>query len=122
MLIKNEFYPRTITKDSVREAFGVLKKYKAAKENLEQRIIENEIWWKMRHWDIINRKNGFRNINDPQPASAWLFNSIANKHADVMDNFPQPNILPREKRDIKDAEDLSRIVPVILEERNFEEV
>ena len=31
MLIKNEFYPRTITKDSVREAFGVLKKYKAAR-------------------------------------------------------------------------------------------
>lgn len=113
---------RGVTKETIREAAGTLDKYKAGKQNLEQRIIENERWWKMRHWEIINQKNGNRNIYDPQPVSAWLFNSIANKHADVMDNYPEPNVLPREKQDSRDAKELSEILPVILEQRNFEEV
>ena len=41
----------------------------------------------MRHWDTLNGSKGTEN------ASAWLFNSIANKHADAMDNFPIPAVL-----------------------------
>ena len=58
---------------------------------------------------------------DVQPTSAWLFNSIANKHADAMDNFPSPNVLPREEGDKAEAEMLSSIIPVILEQNEFEE-
>lgn len=75
----------------------------------------------MRHWEIINKKNGNKNIYDPQPVSAWLFNSIANKHADVMDNYPEPNVLPREESDTESAKVLSEILPVILEQRGFED-
>ena len=59
---------------------------------------------------------------DVQPTSAWLFNALANKHADAMDNFPAPNILPREEGDQGEAEMLSAIVPVVLEQNEFEEV
>jgi hypothetical protein len=56
-----------------------------------------------------------------QPTSAWLFNCIANKHADAMDNFPSPNILPREEGDKAEAEMLTSIIPVVLEQCEFEE-
>ena len=91
------------------------------KASLEERIIDNEQWFKMRHWEQIRRKNKGYNPNDPEPASAWLFNSIANKHADAMDNFPEPNILPREETDKPDADMLGKILPVVLEHNDFEQ-
>lgn len=106
-----------IGKEEVREATGILQKYKQGKANLEHRIVENEEWYKMRHWEQIRGKRK----NDPQPASAWLFNSLANKHADAMDNYPEPNVLPRERGDEMDAEILSEIMPVILERNRFEQ-
>jgi hypothetical protein len=59
---------------------------------------------------------------DIQPTSAWLFNCIANKHADAMDNFPSPNILPREEGDKGEAEMLTSIIPVILDQNDYEQV
>lgn len=49
------------------------------------------------------------------------FNAIANKHANAMDNFPAPNILPREEGDKAEAEMLSSIIPVILDQNDFEQ-
>jgi hypothetical protein len=63
-----------------------------------------------------------KDTSEVQPTSAWLFNCIANKHADAMDNFPSPNILPREEGDKNEAEMLTSIIPVILEQNDFEEV
>lgn len=60
--------------------------------------------------------------HDIQPSSSWLFNCIQSKHADAMDNFPSPNILPREEGDKEEAERLSSIVPVLLDEIGFEEI
>jgi hypothetical protein len=110
-----------ITEKEIAEATSTLKKYKEGKTNLERRIIENEQWWKMRHWDIIRGKTGNSHENDPRPVSAWLFNSIANKHADAMDNYPIANVLPREEGDQEDAQTLSDILPVIFEHNNFEQ-
>jgi hypothetical protein len=62
-----------------------------------------------------------KDTTEVQPTSAWLFNCIANKHADAMDNFPSPNILPREEGDEGEAEMLTSIIPVILEQNDFEE-
>ncbi len=110
----------------VREAAQILQKYKQGKANLERRIIDNEQWYKMRHWEQIRgRSNGAGasgDPEDPQPASAWLFNSIANKHADAMDNYPEPNVLPREAGDKEEAEKLSAVLPVILENNRFESI
>ena len=104
--------------EEVRDATKILNDYKSCKTNLERRIIENDKWWKMQHWGLIKKTNS----TDPEPASAWLFNCIANKHADAMDSYPEPCILPREKSDKKSAELLSKIIPVLLEYNDFEKV
>ncbi len=107
-----------IDKKAIEKAAETLKKYKDGKKNLEDRIVEEEQWWKLRHWDVIGKgEQGDR----PQPTSAWMFNSIASKHADIMDNYPEPNVLPRERGDEQSAKVLSSILPVIYERNNYEE-
>ena len=109
--------------DTVRDAYEILQRYKAGKASVENRIIENEQWWKLRHWDVIRGKNGIEKPSEarPEPTSAWMFNSISNKHADIMDNYPEPNVLPREREDEQDAQTLSSILPVIFERNAYEE-
>ena len=108
-----------ITEESIALAEETLRKYKDGKANLENRIIENEQWWKLRHWETI-RKNQAKGANkEPEPTSAWLFNSLANKHADAMDNYPSASVLPREQSDNASAEQLSEILPVIIEQNGY---
>ena len=109
---------QVIDKKAVEKAAETLKEYKNAKKNFEDRIVEEEQWWKLRHWDVIGKnESGDR----PQPASAWLFNSLTAKHADMMDNYPEPNVLPRERGDEASAKVISSILPVIYERNNYEE-
>ena len=103
--------------EQLREAIQTLRKYKQGKANLEQRVIDNEEWYRLRHWECLRQGSKKQQV---EPVSAWLLNSIANKHADAMDNFPAPNILPREPGDVKEARQLSAIVPVVLEQAGFE--
>ena len=103
--------------EEIRKAHQTLLKYKEGKANLEQRIVENEQWYKLRHWECMRKAKK----DEVEPSSGWLFNAIANKHADAMDNFPSPNILPREEGDKAEAEMLSSIIPVVLEQADFEE-
>ncbi|MDR1117086.1 MAG: hypothetical protein LBL09_02425 [Oscillospiraceae bacterium] len=115
--------PDNITVEDIRKAAVTLQRYKNGKANLESRIIEDEEWYKLNHWGVIRRQNQSKNPgeNRPEPTSAWLFNSILNKHADAMDNYPEPNVLPRERSDEPDAEALSSILPVIMEHNRFEQ-
>lgn len=108
-----------ITDKDVKRAMGILQKYKECKANLEKRIIENEEWFKMQHWPMIQKE---QKKDDIRPASAWLFNSIINKHADIMDNFPEALILPRERSDEETAKTLSSVIPVILQQNDYEQV
>ncbi len=101
-----------IKNDTVRAAYATLEKYKAGKASLEQRIIDNEQWWKMRHYDEKNKDS---------IATGWLFNTIINKHADAMDNIPEATCLPREKSDRPAARLLTEVLPLILEQNHFED-
>lgn len=94
----------------------ILKKYKSGKLNLEQKIIKDEEWWRLRHWRYVKAGNP----NDREYPSAWLFNVIINKHADGIEAYPEPNILPREESDRTEAKKLTAIIPVILEQNEFE--
>ena len=111
-----------IGEKEVEEASAILEKYRQGKANLEARVIEDEEWYKLRHWEVMRRnKQTPKNGAQPEPASAWLFNAILNKHADAMDNYPEPIVLPREKSDIASAKELQEVVPVIMEQNQFEE-
>ena len=96
------------------EARNVLMKYKDGKKNLEGKIVQNEQWWKLRHWEQV-RDETKKYI----PATAWLWNVIVSKHADMEDGYPEPNVLPRERGDEEEAKKLSSIIPVVLEQNEF---
>ncbi len=106
---------KPIGEKEVSEASGILRKYREGKMNLEKKIIANEDFFKLRQWNHIES-----NSNDPKPASAWLFNCIISKMSDVMDSFPEANMLPRAEDDKAEAEMLTSIIPVILEQNEFE--
>ena len=112
-----------VDKKRITDITQVLKEYKAGKSNLETRIVEEERWFKLRHWDVIRGKSQPKNEAEarPEPTSAWMFNSLANKHADIMDNYPEPNVLPRERADEADAKQLSSILPVVFERNEYEQ-
>jgi hypothetical protein len=97
-----------------------LQKYKAGKANLERRVIAAENWWKLHNSAEEEKetlpREGFKS------RSAWLHNVITSKHADAMEAYPEPIILPREEGDQQEAKELSSILPCILEQNGFEKV
>lgn len=101
------------------EAMSTLEKYRSGKTHLEERVKSNEKWWKLRHWEELRHKQAHPE-ESPEPSSAWLFNSILNKHADAMDNYPESVCLPRERSDEQSAKVLSSILPVVMEYNDFE--
>lgn len=107
-----------IGKDEIRRAADILRSYKSAKAHLEKRIIENEQFWKLKQWERYNEGNK----SDIRPASAWLWNTVVSKRADYMDSFPEPNILPRMPDDEAEAQRLTDVIPVILDQNGFKSV
>ena len=115
---------KRIGEKEVSKAIDILTKYKQGKAMLETRVVEDELWWELRHWEVMRKdraKSGKDTDVRPEPTSAWLFNSILNKHADAMDNYPEPVVLPRERSDDESAKTLSSILPVVLEYNDFEQ-
>ena len=100
---------------------AVLQKYKAGKRHLEKRVQSAERWWKLRNSfeesKVTDPKNGgFRS------ESAWLHNVIMSKHADAIEAYPMPSILPRGEEDRAQANALSKIVPIVLKQNDFEQI
>ena len=110
-----------IGSEQLKHFTDILQKYKAGKVRTEQRIIAAENWWKLRNTteeekiSEIGKDGGFTS------KSGWLHNVIVSKHADAMEAYPEPNILPREVGDRAEARKLSAIVPCVLEQNKFEE-
>ena len=106
--------------EQVKQFMQILQEYKAGKVNTEQRILESERWWKLRNSEVEQKKTNIGENGEYTSVSGWLHNVIVSKHADAMDAFPEPNILPREESDKGEARMLSAIVPCILEQNHFE--
>ena len=98
-----------------------LQKYKTGRAQTETRILASEQWWKLRNTveeqkvTQIGKDGGFTSV------SGWLHNVIVSKHADAVEAYPEPNILPREDMDQAEAENLSAIIPCVLEQNQFED-
>lgn len=135
MLLNRGSAQKTIGQEDIKRAAELLAKYKQGKANLETRIVDDELWWELRHWEAIRGRQGGVSAakrdtqgnpppdgpRTPEPSSAWLFNAILNKHADAMDNYPEPVVLPRERSDEESARTLSAVLPVILETNDYEQ-
>lgn len=98
-----------------------LQTYKAGKKHLESRVISAENWWKLRN-ETEAQKDGVAASADFHAKSAWLHNVISSKHADAIEAYPEPNVLPREEGDKQEAKMLSSIVPVVMERAEFEQI
>ena len=120
-LMDDPYMQKLITEYDIAEAASILNKYKSGKANLENRVVEDEKWYKLQHWDLINagKSQEEKERINVQSTSAWMFNTIANKHADAMDNYPEPVVLPRERSDEASAKLLSEVLPVVMEYNKF---
>ena len=106
-----------IDTDAIRKASEILRKYKEGKKRLEDKIIANEEFWKLRQWNYMND-----GTKDFKPATAWLWSCIQSRYSDAMDSYPTCNFLPRQEDDKAEAKKLSAIVPIILEHNRYEDV
>ena len=103
--------------EEVQKASQILRKYKEGKARLEQKIIANEQFWKLRQWNYMND-----GTDDFKPATSWLWSCIQSRYSDAMDSYPTCNFMPRQQDDKQEAKKLSAIVPVILEQNRYEDV
>lgn len=110
-----------ITDDTVADYEAELERYKQGKSKIDEMIVANQEWWRTRHW---GQMKSIENENDDEEksTSAWLFNSIINKHADVMDNYPTITVLPRSEVGEHEAKILNEILPTIAQRNNYEKV
>lgn len=111
-----------IGRDQVIEAQMILNKYREGKANLERRVRSAQNWWRRENYKEIVKDGKTRDPETKKNSTGWLFNSIIGKHADVIDSYPEPVILPRAEDDKQEADRLCRIVPVVLEQNGFEQV
>lgn len=116
MMINEALMTPVVGKEQVHKAMQTLREYMTGKARLDSRIIEDDKWWRQRHWDVI-RENGTTELHTK---SAWLVNVVLSKHADAMDAMPEPNFLPRAEDDKEEALKLSKIAPVILDNAEFD--
>ena len=111
---------QTIGKEQVKKFTQILEKYKSGKVQTEQRILRSENWWKLRNSLEEQKQTNIGADGGFVSKSGWLHNVIVSKHADAVEAYPEPNILPREDGDRAEAKILSAIVPCILEQNDFE--
>lgn len=110
----------TIGAEQLKKFTEILQKYKTGKKNTETRIVASENWWKLRNSMEAEHDLGVSHDTGFKAVSGWLHNVIVSKHADAMEAYPEPNILPREEMDKAEAKVLSAIIPCVLEQNEFE--
>ena len=106
--------------EQIKKLTQILQKYKAGKAKTEARIRASENWWKLRNSAEEMNKSATISSSNYKSSSSWLHNVIVSKHADAMESYPEPNILPREESDKAEASILSSIIPCILEQNDYE--
>jgi len=108
-----------IGQEQLQEFVTILQRYSAGLRRTRSRIIASENWWKLRNTleeQSAGEDGNFRSV------SGWLHNVIVSKHADLVESYPEPLILPQEEGDRQEARNLSAIIPCILEQNRFEQV
>lgn len=112
---------RIMSAERLNQATMMLMRYKSAKNSVNQRVIQAQQWWKLKNWQQIQANRGTKGATTHKSNTGWLWNCIVGKHADAIDSYPEPVILPRMQDDKEEAQRLSKIVPVVMEINDFEE-
>ncbi len=101
----------------IRAAMEELYTFAKARAAFNNRVAEEEAFYRLRVQPIAHKGEAGERF---APRSAWLLNSVMQKHADMMEYMPTATCLAREPSDTADAAALSKILPVILERNGFE--
>ncbi len=112
---------RLMNPERLNAATTELLKYMSGKSSVNDRVIKAQQWWKLKNWQQIREEKGVRAATTHPGNTGWLWNCIVGKHADAIDSYPEPVILPRMADDQEEAKKLSAIVPVVMEMNEFEE-
>ena len=112
---------RIMNPERLNQATQTLLRYQSAKSSVNERVIRAQQWWKLKNWQQIREDRGVRASTTHPSNTGWLWNCIVGKHADAIDSYPEPVILPRMMDDREEATRLSKIVPVVMELNDFEE-
>ena len=112
---------RIMTPERLNSATNTLLRYRAGKSSVNERVVKAQQWWKLKNWEQIRQEKGIIGTTAQPANTGWLWNCIVGKHADAIDSFPEPIILPREETDKQEANQLSKIIPVVLDKCGFEE-
>lgn len=103
-----------IGKEEIQKAKEIFREYKQGKHVYDENVVENERWYQNR----VPVKESQQGVKKTY-RSSWLFNALNNKHADFMDNYPEPSVLARELSDKNAAVTMSSILPCIFEQNRF---
>lgn len=109
---------KKIDAPQVKGAMEELLRWQKANQDFFARVEDEENFYRLRVAPRSHRNSEGERF---APTSAWLLNTILQKHADLMEHIPAATCLAREPGDEQDAKALSAILPVILERSHFEE-
>lgn len=112
---------RIMNPQRLNEATQMLLRYQSAKSSVNDRVVKAQQWWKLKNWEQIRENRGVKGSTTHPSNTGWLWNCIVGKHADAIDSYPEPVILPRMQDDEQEAQRLSKIVPVVMEINDFEQ-
>lgn len=108
---------KKVDRNRLMEIRAVHNRYCSGLNPVYQRAKDNEEWYRL-HNTIMEQSDGKVEIGKDggfTVQSAWVFNTVASKHADHVDACPTAEFLPREPGDVQTAGMLGKVVPCLLE-------
>lgn len=120
---------KPIGKEQVTKALQTLRRYMSSKKAYDTRYKANFDTYNLMYTENADRetfqdddgRNHYKLV-DENKIGAQTLNVVLNKHADEMDNMPEPFLLPRAADDEDAANTLNSVIPCILDRNNFDDI
>lgn len=120
---------KPIGKEQITKALQTLRRYMSSKKAYDIRYKDNFDTYNLMYTENADRET-FKDddgrehykLVDENKIGAQTLHTVLNKHADEMDNMPEPFLLPRAADDEDAANILNSVIPSILDRNNFEDI
>lgn len=117
-----------VGREEIAKARSILNDYISSKKSYDVRYKNNFDTYNLLYTEndkpvkYKDEDGVLRDVLIPKRMGGQTLNVIMNKHADMMDNFPEPVFLPRARDDEETAKTLNSVVPCVLERNGFQRV
>lgn len=119
---------KAVGREEIAKARSILNDYISSKKSYDVRYKNNFDTYNLLYTEndkpvkYKDEDGVVRDVLIPKRMGGQTLNVIMNKHADMMDNFPEPVFLPRARDDEETAKTLNSVVPCVLERNGFQRV